>query len=115
MSEECIFCKFIKEGKLEVIYENDSFVSFPDINQKVEGHSLVIPKNHFETTLDMPSTLGAELLDCIKNTSLKLMKENDAKGFNIVNNNFPVAGQVVPHVHFHILPRKKGDSSPICY
>jgi len=113
---ECIFCKLVKQGfEGGVIYENDNFVSFPDINQKVDGHSLVIPKKHFDTTLDMPSTLGVELLDCIKNTTLKLMKDNDAQGFNVVNNNFGVAGQVVDHVHFHILPRKKGDSRPICY
>ena len=108
---DCIFCKIIGgEIPAEKIYENDNFVSFPDANQKTEGHSLVVPKKHYATTLDMPASLGQELLDCIKKTSLKLMENNKAEGFNIVNNNFRVAGQVVDHVHFHLLPRKKGDS-----
>jgi histidine triad (HIT) family protein len=70
---------------------------------------LVISKRHFENSLELPNTLGHELLDCIKNTSLKILEETKAEGFNIVNNNFEAAGQVVKHVHFHILPRKKGD------
>jgi len=116
MVEECIFCKIAKgEIKSEKIYENDNFFSVPDVNQKVEGHSLVISKKHFDTTLDMPSSLGTELLDCIKKTALKLIDKHKAEGFNIINNNFDVAGQFVKHVHFHILPRKKGDSVGAVY
>ena len=108
---DCIFCKIVNgEIKAEKIYENDNFISFPDANQKVDGHSLVVSKKHFETILDMPASLGSELVDCIKKTSLKLMKEHKATGFNVVQNNFEDAGQVVKHLHFHILPRKKGDS-----
>jgi len=65
---------------------------------------------HFETTLDLPSTLGQELLDCIKKTALRLMNNDKTiSGFNVIANNFEVAGQVVKHAHFHILPRRKGD------
>jgi len=114
--EDCLFCKFVKgESQVEIIYENDNFMSFQDISQKVEGHSLVISKKHFETVLDMPGSLGSELIDCIKKTSLKLMKEYEATGFNVVQNNFKDAGQVVNHVHFHILPRKKGDKVGYVY
>jgi|TARA_Y100000031_G_scaffold110060_1_gene121094 histidine triad (HIT) family protein len=106
---DCIFCKIEKENSEKKIYENDSFFSIYDINPLVEGHSLVISKKHFKTTLDVQNSLGPELLDCIKNTALKLIKEKNIEGFNVVNNNFEVAGQAVPHVHFHIIPRKKGD------
>lgn len=110
---DCIFCKILSgEVPSKRIYENSSFFSIPDRNQKVPGHSLVISKKHFKTTLDIPDAFGGELLDCIKNTTLKLMKKHKAQGFNIVNNNFPAAGQIVDHVHFHILPRKKGDNIP---
>jgi len=129
MGEECIFCKIAKgvlnghdsskddpEGPsgepdipIEKIYENENFFSVFDIAPQVEGHALVISKKHFETVLDMPNSLGVEFLDCVKNTSLKLMEEFSADGFNIVNNTFECAGQVVNHVHSHILPRKKGD------
>lgn len=111
MVEDCIFCKIVKgEIPSKKIYENDNFFSIPDANQVVDGHSLVISKRHFETTLDLPNSLGSELLDCIKKTAMKLLEEHRAEGFNVVNNNFKVAGQVVKHVHYHILPRKKGDS-----
>jgi histidine triad (HIT) family protein len=103
------------EIKIKKIYENDNFFSIPDANQKVDGHSLIISKKHFKTTLDLPNTIGPELLDCIKRTAVELVKEHKAEGFNIVNNNFSAAGQVVEHVHYHILPRKKGDKSPLVY
>ncbi|PIO08594.1 HIT family protein [Candidatus Pacearchaeota archaeon CG10_big_fil_rev_8_21_14_0_10_34_12] len=109
--KECIFCK-ISNGEIqgEKIYENDNFFSIPDANPIAEGHSLIISKRHFATTLELPNTIGAELLDCIKSTSLILMKKYGSNGFNITNNNFKSAGQVVSHVHFHILPRKEGDN-----
>jgi len=107
---DCIFCK-IANGEIPVkkIYENDNFFSIPDANPKVKGHSLVISKNHFENILDLPSLLGQEFLDCVKKTSIKLIEEYSAEGFNLVQNNFDVAGQIVKHFHVHILPRKKDD------
>jgi len=110
----CIFCK-VAEGKIpsEKIYENDSFFSVPDIKPVVKGHSLIISKKHFETSLNLPNSLGPELLDCIKGTSLKLIDKYNADGFHITNNNFEAANQIVKHVHFHILPRKKGDKNPL--
>lgn len=108
--ENCIFCKMSRgEIEAEVIYENDNFFSIPDAHPKTEGHSLVISKKHFENTLDMPESLGSELLDCIKKTATNVMEENNAEGFNVVANNFGVAGQAIAHLHFHILPRKKND------
>lgn len=107
---DCIFCKIAKnEIPANKIYENDNFFSVFDANPRVKGHSLVISKRHFKNLLDMPSTLGTELLDCIKKTAIKLVEENMAEGFNVLNNNMEVAGQVVKHFHVHILPRKKGD------
>ena len=108
--EDCIFCKIVKgEISKEKIYENDNFFSFPDRNPLVDGHSLVISKKHFLNILAMPSTIGGDLLDCIKNTAIKIMKEKNVDGFNVINNNFESAGQIVNHVHFHIIPRKKDD------
>ncbi len=108
--ENCIFCKISKkEIPRKTIYENDNFFSMSDVNPKIEGHSLVISKKHFKTMLDLPSSLGQELLDCIKKTTIKLIDEKKAEGFNLVNNNFENAGQMVPHFHIHILPRKKED------
>jgi histidine triad (HIT) family protein len=111
MTEDCIFCKIAKKEipARKIIYENDNFFSIPDANPAIEGHTLVIPKKHFKTILDLPNTLGPELLDCIKKTALKLMKKYKAEGFNVANNNFPCSGQIIHHVHFHIMPRKEKD------
>ena len=111
IDSDCVFCGILSgnEKSQKIIYENDNFFSIPDIKPMVEGHSLVISKKHFKTTLDVPNTLGTELLDCVKNTALKIMKDNDSEGFNVLGNNFPAAGQLVHHVHYHVIPRKKGD------
>jgi histidine triad (HIT) family protein len=110
MSSECIFCRISRgEIKSPRIYENDNFFSIPDAHPKMKGHSLVITKKHFETVLDMPSSLGQEFLDCIKKTSVILMKKHEAEGFNVLINTFEASGQSVKHAHFHIMPRKKGD------
>ena len=109
--KDCIFCK-IAMGEVEngkVIYENDNFFSVPDAFPVTSGHSLVISKKHFETVLDLPSTIGPELLDCIKNTALKIIDREKAEGFHVTNNNFEAGKQIVKHVHFHIVPRKKND------
>jgi len=114
--EECVFCKMVnKEIPMEIIYENNSFFSILDAQQKVEGHSLVISKKHFEDTLGIPPKLGADLLDCIQRTAMKVIEVQGSEGFNLVSNNGAVAGQVVMHAHYHILPRKKGDKVPHAY
>jgi len=107
---DCVFCKIaLGEIKAERIYENDNFFSIYDHGPEVEGHALVISKKHFETALDLPNTLGVELMDAIKKTTLKLIDKYKCGGFNIINNGKKIGGQLVPHVHFHIIPRREGD------
>ena len=108
--EGCIFCK-ITSGEIpaEKVYEDDNFIGILDVNPKAEGHTLIIPKKHFKTLLDMPSSLGNELLDAIKKIGLDLIEKRKAEGFNLVVNNFEPAGQVVAHAHIHIIPRKTND------
>lgn len=112
MAEECIFCKIVA-GKVPVdkIYENDNFFCFPDQNQDfAKGHSLVIPKKHFVNIMDMPATLGTEMIEAIKATADYCMKQDKTiEGFNLLMNNFPIAGQAVMHAHIHLFPRRKGD------
>ena len=109
-----MFCKIAKgEIPVEKICENDSFFSILDQNQSHKGHALVIPKKHFKTALDLPNTLGNELVDCIKKTTSKILKNYKAEGFNLISNNLDAAGQFVKHFHVHIFPRKKGDGVKI--
>jgi len=106
----CVFCKIARgEFKTEKVGESDNFVAFRDANPKVRGHTLIVPKRHFVTLLDVPDKLGGEMLSFIKNVAGKLIDEKYGDGFNIIMNNLDVAGQVVMHAHLHILPRKEGD------
>lgn len=108
--EGCIFCKMAsKEIKVPFAAETDNFFAILDIHPKAEGHTLVIPKKHFTTLLDLPDNLGSELLGIIKKISKKLMDEEKGTGFNVVMNNLESAGQLVKHAHIHIIPRKNGD------
>jgi histidine triad (HIT) family protein len=107
---KCIFCNIASgEIKSEKIYENLNFFSIKDVNPLVKGHSLVISKRHFETIFDIPNDLGGDLIDCLNKTSLIILKENKCDGLNIIQNNYESAGQIVKHVHFHLIPRKKND------
>lgn len=107
---ECVFCKIVK-GDLpcDKIYEDSKFLAFLDVNPANKGHTLVIPKEHFSTILDMNNKLLSEIMLLIKKLSGPVMKAVGAKGFNIFVNNFEAAGQIVPHVHFHIVPRFPAD------
>jgi histidine triad (HIT) family protein len=110
MEEDCIFCKIVNgEVKSEKILESENFFAVKDIHPKTKGHCLIIPKKHYKTLLDMPSLLFGEFLETAKELGLKLIDEEKAGGFNLVMNNFEVAGQVVPHAHLHIIPRKESD------
>lgn len=110
MVEDCIFCKIV-EGKIpaQIVYNDDNFIGILDVKPKAEGHTLIISKKHFRNLLEMPSTLGNEILDAIKSVSLKLIKDNKGEGINVIFNIEQAAGQAVFHVHAHIIPRKQGD------
>ena len=109
-NKDCIFCK-IASGEIsaEKILDSDNFFAIKDINPKTKGHSLIISKKHYKTLIDMPDSLLGEFLEKTKKLALKLLKEENAEGFNLIMNNYEIAGQIVPHVHIHILPRKKQD------
>lgn len=108
--KDCIFCKIYSgEIKSEIILETDNFFVIRDASPLTEGHSLIISKKHYENLLHFPTILGNELVALTKDLYIKLAKETSSEGFNIVQNNFPAAGQQVNHLHFHIVPRKKND------
>jgi histidine triad (HIT) family protein len=114
MNEECIFCKIVKgEIPSTKTYESDNFIGILDINPVSENHTLIVPKQHYKTILDLPENLGSELITSIKKVSSKLIEEKKAEGFNIIQSNFEVAQQEVPHLYFHLLPRKKSDGFKI--
>lgn len=105
--EDCIFCKIArKEIKTEIVLETSNFIAFPDANPKTKGHTLIIPKKHFSNIIDMPDSFGPEFLEAVKKVAELRLREG-ADGFNLINNCGKAAGQIVMHVHFHFLPRRK--------
>lgn len=114
MEEDCIFCKIVnKNVPCEFVYEDENFVGFLDTNPKAEGHTLIVPKRHYKTLLDLPNSLGNELQEAIKKIGLKLISGKKAEGFNVLVNVGEVADQIVHHLHIHIIPRNDGDAVKI--
>jgi len=112
--DDCIFCKIAKgEIPSEKIYEGENFFIINDVNPVSEGHCLIISKEHYETIFDLPSEFGKELIEIIHLHAKKLIDEGKAEGFNLLQSNYSVAQQEIPHLHFHIIPRKKDDGLKI--
>lgn len=107
---DCIFCKIIaKEIPATLLYEDEEVLAFMDMGPLIKGHALVIPKTHYELITDMPDERVAKLHRTAKCIAEAQMNELGAGGVNILQNNGAVAGQVVPHVHIHIIPRFADD------
>ena len=106
--KDCIFCKLIS-GKIpcKIVYEDKYSLAFLDAEPLNIGHTLVVPKKHTETIDQMSSGDLAKLSKAIVKVSNGIMKLSD--GMNVLQNNKKVAGQLVPHVHFHLVPRYNGD------
>lgn len=108
--ENCLFCKIIKgEIPSSKIYEDKNTFAFLDISPVNKGHALIIPKMHSETILDMDDEDAANLIKTIKKISKAVMTSTNADGFNIMMNNYKASGQIIPHAHFHIIPRFEND------
>lgn len=107
---DCIFCKIV-EGVLpsNKIYEDKNVLAFLDIAPVHPGHVLVIPKKHFANMEEIPENLLVDLIKIVKKIGLAVKKGLNYEGYNIQENNDPIAGQIVPHIHFHIIPRIEED------
>lgn len=110
MTENCLFCKIIA-GKIpsNKIYENDAVFAFLDVYPASEGHTLVVPKKHFSNFTAMDAESVASLFEVARKITAAVEKATSAEGSNIGINNGEAAGQEIPHVHIHIIPRRKGD------
>ncbi len=102
----CIFCDII-QGKKQghFIYEDDTHVAFLDKYPIDHGHSLVLPREHFEKVTDMTSEKVGELFSKIPKIAKAIIQTTNADAFSMAQNNGRAAKQIVPHVHVHIIPR----------
>jgi histidine triad (HIT) family protein len=107
----CIFCKIVA-GKVPCakLLEDDHALAFVDIGPLTEGHSLLIPKEHVETLDALSAESAGAVLRHLPALGRAVRQAVGAEGLNILQNNGKVAGQLVPHVHFHLIPRTTGDA-----
>ena len=108
--DTCIFCKIIK-GELpsEKIYEDDKVLAILDIRPVSPGHTLVMPKEHVSALTDADDSIMGELMPVVKKVAGGVMTGTNSEGFNVNINNGRAAGQIVDHLHIHIIPRRTGD------
>ncbi len=102
---ECIFCKIIsKEIPADIVFEDEHCLAFKDIHPTAPVHALIIPKHHIPTLNDLTS-LDVNIIGHIVNTAITLSKKLGIAedGYRLVANCNKDAGQVVYHVHFHLL------------
>lgn len=105
-NEKCIFCKIINKSiPNAIVYEDNKFLVFMDKYPINYGHTLIIPKSHFNNILEMPINLVGELYSLVPKIAKAIITTIEGDGFNISQNNGRSANQIVPHVHVHIVPR----------
>ncbi|MFA5125470.1 MAG: HIT family protein [archaeon] len=112
MTEDCLFCKIVKhEMDAVTVFENEEVIAFLDINPAgpLVGHTVVISKEHYENIEEIPEKRLCEMMKIVKKLVPAIKKVSQADGVNIIQNNGKASGQFVPHIHFHIIPRKHGD------
>lgn len=110
MEDKCIFCQIAsKQLPTNVVYEDDYVIAFLDIRPSNPGHTLVVPKKHYETLIDVPEEEAAHLIKAVKHVAEGMVAAMNAEGFNILQNNREAGYQLIPHMHFHVVPRFKND------
>ena len=112
MAEECIFCRIVAgEVPGDIVYRDEDFLAFRDIMPKAPTHVLIIPKTHITSAdelTDGQQKLAGRLIIIAKNLA---KKEGVAgKGYRLVINCGPEGGQVVPHLHLHLLGGRQMDA-----
>lgn len=108
--KDCIFCKIVAgEIPSDIVYEDDDCVAVLDISPIAEGHTVIILKHHYKNLLDAPDDRSAALIRVCKRIGQAVRGALGVEGFNVFCNNERSAGQVVDHIHMHVIPRNPGD------
>lgn len=107
MAENCVFCKIVRnEVPASVVYEDEAVIAFLSNRPVNVGHTLVAPKRHYENIYEIPEEEAAYLFKIAKRIAKAVNEATDAEGIRIVQNNGEAAGQVVFHLHVHVIPMK---------
>jgi histidine triad (HIT) family protein len=108
----CIFCRIV-DGDLpsRTVYESSEALAFLDANPLTKGHTLVVPKEHYETVGDLPSEAAGAVFEAVSAVTPRVERAVDADATTVAVNNGEAAGQEVPHTHVHVVPRFEGDGN----
>ncbi len=108
--DQCIFCKIIA-GELpsSKVYEDEHVVAFLDIHPVAVGHALVVSKTHCDDLIGCDPTVAAHMIKAAQKVAKAVVKATGAEGFNLGINNGRAAGQVIFHLHMHVIPRNSQD------
>ena len=107
---DCLFCQIAnKQREADIVYEDDHVVGILDIFPRTPGHTMIIPKVHSETMLDLPEEEIGPVFLAVRNMTARLQKALKPDGFTIGINHGKVSGQAIDHLHVHIMPRWHDD------
>ena len=107
---DCIFCKIVnREIPAKIIAETEKSLAFIDAFPLTKGHSLVIPKNHYQKVQDITAEENADLFETVRKVLSKVDKISNATLLAVHNGKN--SGQEIPHVHVHLIPRSSEDSA----
>lgn len=107
---ECVFCKIMRgEIPTEKVFENEHAFAALDINPCAPGHTVVVPKNHVASIMELSDADVAHLYQAVNEVAKQIKRAMNPESFNIGLNDGPAAGQGIPHVHVHVIPRFKND------
>jgi diadenosine tetraphosphate (Ap4A) HIT family hydrolase len=110
MTSNCFFCRMLKnDTKKEILLQNDLAVMIRDTRPVSDGHSLIIPRRHVSSFFDTSTEERIALMALLDQTKEDLARELSPDDYNIGINDGPLAGQSIPHLHIHLIPRYKGD------
>ncbi|MDR2353572.1 MAG: HIT family protein [Deltaproteobacteria bacterium] len=114
MTDKCIFCG-IAQGRIPSVrvYEDANFIALMDINPVTPGHLLIITREHYPSTLDVPDEILAKVFPLAKRLAEAATMGVGATSFNLIINNGKESGQLVEHFHLHVIPRKNTSELPL--
>lgn len=106
----CLFCKIVAhEIPATFIYEDEVCVGFLDIQPVNKGHVLIVPKKHSQGSHDADPEILAHLILVMQKTAKAILQATGNPAYNLFQNNGTEAGQAIPHLHFHVIPRFADD------
>jgi histidine triad (HIT) family protein len=107
-SPDCLFCRIVSgEAEAEAVLDEEHVVGFLDVRPVFKGHTLLVPRTHVDTLLDLPDELVVPLFTTTQRVAAAMTSALGAQGTFVAMNN--VVSQSVPHLHVHVVPRTKGD------